>query len=43
MGGTEGAHEQFMDASTALQVKSGVYTDEELALVQDMLSQVSDA
>jgi len=43
MGGTEGAHAQFMDASTSLQLKSGLYTDEELALIRDMLCRVSES
>jgi hypothetical protein len=40
--GTEGAQEQFRDASRALQLKTGVYTDEELTLVQHMLHRVSE-
>ncbi len=37
----EGSHEQFMDASRALQQKTGLYTDDEIALVQDMVHRVS--
>jgi len=43
IGGIEGAREQFMEASTALQLKSGLYTDEELHLVRSMLCRVSDS
>jgi len=43
MGGTEGAHKQFIDGSTALQLKSGIYTDKELALVRNMLCRVSES
>lgn len=37
----EGSHDEFMIASQALQQKVGRYTDEELALVQDMLLRIS--
>ena len=40
--GLEGSQDQFMDASMALQKKRGLYTDEELALVKDILERVSD-
>ena len=43
LGRTKGAHGQFMAASAALQNKSGIYTDEELVLVQEMLHRVSGA
>ncbi len=42
MAGTDGVHTQFLDASTALQLKSGIYTDEELALVRNILCRVSE-
>lgn len=36
-----GSHDEFMTASQILHHKEGHYTDEELALVQDMLRRVS--
>jgi hypothetical protein len=38
----ESAHDRFLDASTALQRKTGMYTDEELTLVAHMMHRVSD-
>jgi hypothetical protein len=36
-----GSHDEFMIASEGLQQKDGSYSDQELALVQDMLLRVS--
>jgi hypothetical protein len=38
----EGSHDQFTDASMALQKKKGLYTNEEIALVKDILERVCD-
>src|SRR5262245_12858447 len=40
--GIEGAHEEFMVASVAMERKSGLYTVVELTVVQNMLHRVSE-
>jgi hypothetical protein len=39
--GDNGAHEEFMLASELLQQKHGQYTNEELAVLQNMIHRVS--
>jgi hypothetical protein len=41
LAGENGSHDEFMVASQALQQKTGKYTEEELALVNEVLHRVS--
>jgi hypothetical protein len=41
LAGDKGAHDEFMLASQVLQQKHGQYTDQELAILQNMIHRVS--